>query len=107
MNNNYPAAPLNISSDVSFIKKLVLSINYLMNGKTNNTGEFTTDITTTSTIVKNTLCNENSVILITPVTANAAIHMLDSYIVAGDKQFTYHHQAKTHTDRTFRYVIIG
>lgn len=107
MNNNYPFAPENFSLTAEYIRKVKDAVNLALRGKTNNTGEYTLTENVTSTVVTDNRCNINSVILTTPVTANASTHMTDTYIVAGDKSFTVYHQSKTHTDRTFRYVIIG
>lgn len=107
MNNNYPFAPENFSLTAEYIRKVKDAVNLALKGKSNNTGEFTLNAGVTSTVVNDNNCNVNSVVLIIPVTANGAIHMADTYIVAGDKSFTINHQSKIHTDRTFRYVIIG
>lgn len=107
MNNNYPFAPLNHSLTDNYLNKLKLTINLLMNGKMNNTGEVTLTPNASSTTVTDNLCNENSVILFTPVTSNAAQHTQTAYIVAGDKEFTIHHNSSANTDKTIRYVIIG
>ena len=107
MNNNYPVAPENFSLKAEYIRKLKDSINFALRGKSNNTGEFTLTASVTSTVVNDNNCNLNSVVLIIPITANAAAHFVDTYIIAGDKSFTVNHPSRTHTDRTFRYVIIG
>jgi hypothetical protein len=105
MNNNYPFLQANSQSNENFLKKIVLVVNLLMNGKTNNTGEITLTASATSTVISNNLVNANSVILLSPVTANAA--SADVYAEAGDKQFTLRHSSDVATDRTFRYVIVG
>jgi hypothetical protein len=107
MNNNYPFAPENFNLTAEYIRKVKDAVNLSLRGKSNNTGEFTLTASVTSTAITDNNCNANSVILIIPVTANAANHLADTYIVAGDKSFTVNHQSKTHTDRTFRYVVIG
>lgn len=107
MNNNYPFAPENFSLTAEYIRKVKDAVNLALRGKSNNTGQVTLTASVTSTTVTDNRCNENSVILITPITANAGLHYADTYVVAGDKQFIIYHQSKTHTDRTFRYVVIG
>lgn len=107
MNNNYPYAPFNHSLTDNYLNKLKLSINFLMNGKMNNTGEVTLTPNASSTTVTNNLCNVNSVILYSPVTSNAGQHLQTSYVVAGDKEFTIYHNSSANTDKTIRYVIIG
>lgn len=107
MNNNYPTAPENFSLTAEYIRKMKDAINFAMRGKSNNTGEFTLTASTTSTTVIDNRCNENSVVLYIPVTANAATHMSNMYVAAGDKSFVLHHSSSPQTDKTFRYVIIG
>lgn len=107
MNNNYPYAPENYSERPEYSRKLKTSINSAMNGKTNNTGEITvTPGASSSTFIDN-LCNINSVVLLSPITANAGIHHNGLYVVAGDKSFTVHHASSAVTDRSYRYVIVG
>lgn len=107
MNNNYPFPPENYSDNPEYIRKVVQSVRNCVRGNTNNTGQFTCTASVASTIVKENLCNINSVINVIPVTANAASGIASLYIVAGDKQFTVNHTNNAQTDKTFRYVITG
>lgn len=105
VNNNYPRPPQNIDN-ADFLRLLRQAVDYAMRGKLNCTGEVTLTQSATSTVVNNILCNENSVILLTPITANAA-STSGIWVDAGDKAFTIHHHNVTHNDEIFRYVIIG
>lgn len=107
MNNNYPFPPENYSDKAEYIRKIVQSVRNCVRGKMNNTGEFSLTVSSTTTVINDNLCNENSVILLSPLTSNAAQHIQHTYVTAGDKQFTVNHQNNMQTDRTFRYVIIG
>lgn len=107
MNNNYPYAPENYSADPEYIRKLKVSVNSAMKGKTNNTGEITVTPNASSSVYTDNFCNVNSVILLSPVTSNAAVHHSGLYAVAGDKTFTVYHSNSSHTDKTYRYVIVG
>lgn len=109
VNNDYPSPPQNPRAEIGYIRKLMVSLVYAMKGKLNCTGELTLTASATSTVVENTLCNENSVVLLTPETANAAGEIGGGtlYIVPGVKQFTVTHANAGTTDRRFRYVIIG
>lgn len=106
VNNNYPFLQSNSQLTENFLKKIVLVVNNLMNGKSNNTGELTLSAGATSTVVSNNLVNENSVIVPVAQTTNAAI-ATGIRIVAGDKQFTIYHNNTAATDRTFKYAVIG
>lgn len=106
VNNNYPFLPANSSLTENFLKKIVLVVNNLVNGKMNNAGEFTLTASATSTVVKNNLVNPNSVVLLEAITANGA-SATGVYVVAGDKSFTITHNSTADTDRTFKYAVIG
>lgn len=106
MNNNHPTAPLNSELSIQYLDKVKRAVNSSMKGKTNNTGEVTLNASQTSTDVIENLCNENSVVLLIPVTSNAA-GSTGVYVVAGDKTFTIHHNSTAATDKTFRYIIVG
>ena len=106
MNNNYPFLQANSQLNENFLKKIVLVVNLLMNGKVNNTGELTLSASTTSTVVQNGLVNVNSVIIPVAYSATAA-SATGVRTVAGDKQFTIYHNNTADLDRVFRYVVIG
>lgn len=110
VNNNYRYPSKIIANTHSFIKELADIVKNCVDGRTNNTGEVTLTPSTTTTNVKNILCNENSVVLLYPITANAAADVGAAgsvYVVAGDQEFTIHHPSDADIDKTFRYVIIG
>ncbi len=107
VNNNYPTAPQNYSASENYIRKLMQSLNFAMLGKTNNVGELTLTPSATSTVVQNNLVNLNSAIILQPITEHAADHFVDTWVVAGDKQFTVNHNNNSQIDRTFKYIVVG
>lgn len=109
VNNNYPYAPNNPSLTENYLKRLVQSLNFALDGKINATGEFTLTASATSTSVNNNKVNVNSVILCIPQTASAALDFASGsfYVVSGDKTFTVNHDSDPATTRTFRYVVFG
>lgn len=109
VNNNFPFLPSNSQLTDNFLKKIVLVVNNLVNGKLNNTGEFTLAASATSTIVKNNLVNPNSVVFPIPSSASAALDWSSGsmYITTGDKEFTVTHDSDAATTRTFKYVVFG
>ena len=107
VNNNYPYIPLSLTDTLSYLKRLATSVNLLINGKTNNTGFVTLTADATSTIVSNPLSNVNSVIILQPVSEDAAEHFKDTWPESGDKQFTIHHNSNPSTTRNFEYIIVG
>jgi len=81
-------------------------VNNSMNGKTNNVGTVTlTDSTTTTTITDERL-GFNSVILLSPLTANAAAQApYVSTKAKGSAVIT--HTSVASTDLDFDYIIVG
>lgn len=109
VNNNYPYAPINTSLSENYLKKIVKSLNLVIDGKVNSTGEFTLASSATSTAINNKNVNVNSVILPIPQTASAALDFASGsfYIVSGDKTFTVYHDSDAGTARVFKYVVFG
>lgn len=107
VNNNFPYAPENVTLEAGYIRLLKQAINYAMKGKTNNTGEVTLTANAASTPVTEKLCTENSVVLLQPLTANAAAALGTTYITAGAGTFTITHANNSQVDKSFKYVIIG
>ena len=107
VNNNFPVAKFKKFYEEETIRQLVKSIEFAMSGKLNCTGELTLTANAASTAVTNNNVNENSVILITPTTANAAAAVATTYITPASGSFTVTHANNAQTDRVFKYVVIG
>ncbi len=107
VNNNYPPVPENYSLSEGFIRKIVLTVNLLMRGKTNNVGELILTASATTTTITDNNVNPNSAIILQPITEHAADHFVDTWVIAGDKQFVVHHNNNSQTDRTFKYIVVG
>ncbi len=104
----YKAPPKNADNNINFWKELLLVVQNLYDGKSQNTGQFNLEANATSTVVKDPRCCEQSVVLLSPYTANALAHHSNVYVSDyGNGQFTITHDSKIHTDRTYRYVCIG
>lgn len=93
-----------------FLRKVVLAINNILRGKTNNTGSVTlTESSVTSTLTDIRI-GINSVILLQPTTANASAEIGAGTIYfddPGDGLIVINHANNAQTDRTFKYAIIG
>lgn len=107
VNNNYPQVPSNYSVTENYIRKIVLSVNLLMSGKSNNVGEVTLTPSATTTTVSDNNVNPNSAVILQPITEHAADHFVDTWVIAGDKSFVIHHNNNSQTDRTFKYIVVG
>lgn len=86
------------------------AVNLLIDGKFNSTGSFTLTASTTTTTVADFRSGSNSVIIYTPLTANASAEVGAGtiFVSARNKQnFVITHANNVQTDRTFMYVLIG
>ena len=82
-------------------------VNNIMNGKTNNTGDFTTTQSSTTSTINDERIGYNSVILFTPMNDRAASEMASIYISALNKgSATIHHGSHTF-DCIFKYIVVG
>ncbi len=80
--------------------------NNAMNGKTNNTGSITLSASSTSTTLNDERLGFNSVVLLSPLTANAAAQ--SPYISTHAKgSAVITHTSVAHSDLNFDYIIVG
>lgn len=83
-------------------------VNNMMDGKTNNTGVKTLAQSSTSTTLTDARIGNDSVILFTPTSSNAASEMTHLFIsaqTAGSATIT--HRNTGHSDLSFQYIIVG
>lgn len=108
--NNFPRPPKAVELTGGYLRLLRQSLDYAMAGKLNCTGTVTLQASATTTPVTDNRVYADSVILLMPLTANAAGALATSYIQAADVvggSFIITHANNAQTDRNFRYVIIG
>jgi hypothetical protein len=81
----------------------------IMDGKTNNTGSVTLAVGgATTTIINDARIGYGSIILLMPLTANAASSLSTSYIsnrTQGTATIT--HSANVIADKTYGYIVVG
>ena len=85
-------------------------VNGLLDGRANNTGTVTLTANQATTSVTDYRAGPQSVILLTPLTSNAAAEVGAGgmYISARTKQsFTLTHANNAQTDRDFAYIVVG
>lgn len=82
-------------------------VNNLLNGKSNNTGDFTTTQATTTTTIYNERIGTDSVILFTPMNDKAASEMASLYIQSLSKGSAVIHHGSHNFDCIFKYIIVG
>ena len=81
-------------------------VNNAVNGKTNNTGTVTLAASTTTTTLNDERLGFDSVILLSPLTANAAAQ--NPYISTKTKgSVVITHTSVASTDLNFDYIIVG
>tara|TARA_R100000541_G_scaffold21445_1_gene31373 strand:- start:638 stop:961 length:324 start_codon:yes stop_codon:yes gene_type:complete len=84
------------------------AVNLLIDGKHNAKGTVTLTASATSTAVSDFRVGEDSVITMTPITANAAAEVGAGTIfvsVRADSSFTITHANNSQTDRNFIYIV--
>ena len=92
------------------ITRIVTAIRDLYMGRSNAMGEFTLTANAATTVVTAVNCGDQSVINLTPRTANAAAALATTYITAANTrpgQFTVNHANNAQADKTFAYSIQG
>lgn len=88
--------------------RVVSTVNNILKGKTNNTGEITLTANAASSALNDPRIGINSVILLMPTTSNAAVAKQTLYFDSpGDGSVTINHANNAQTDKTFRYTVSG
>ena len=106
--NDFPKAPDNPEITIEYLRQLANAINLASEGKLNANGEITLDANSTTTTLTNELISANSVIHLTPTTANAAAvagSLYPSSQIKGEATLT--HANDSNTDKTFKFSILG
>jgi hypothetical protein len=81
--------------------------NNILNGKTNNTGSFSTAVSTTTTTLSDERIGFNSVILFMPLDSNSAAELGSIYFdTFSQGSCTVHHGSHS-VSRNYRYIIVG
>jgi len=82
-------------------------VNNLVEGKSNNTGEFSTTISTTTTTLSDERIGFNSVIVFMPLDSNSAAELGSIYFdTFAQGSCTVHHGSHG-VSRNYRYIIVG
>lgn len=83
-------------------------VNNSMNGKTNNTGSVTLTASATETTLNDERLGYDSVIILSPTTANAAGEIPYTWIkTKGKGNVIIGHRSFAHTDVIYNYIIVG
>ena len=82
-------------------------VNNLVEGKSNNTGEFVTTTLATSSTLSNERIGLNSVILFMPKDNNSAAELVSIYFDTFAKGSCVVHYGNHAAVRTYKYIIVG
>ena len=82
-------------------------VNGLIEGKSNNTGDFVTTALATSSTLSNERIGLNSVILFMPVNHDSAAELIDVYFDTFAKGSCVVHYGNHAAVRSYRYIIVG
>lgn len=89
-------------------RQLADALNAVVDGRVDAFGEVTLAANATTTTVQNPRVASFSVLVLSPITANAAAAFATTYVSArADGSFTLTHANNAQTDRTFAYGWIG
>lgn len=89
-------------------REISSAVNLLIDGKNNAKGTFTLTASASTTVVTDVRVGEDSVILWSPMTNNAATELSHLYISSrGKNTFTLTHRNNPQTDRTYIYTVTG
>ena len=82
-------------------------VNNLVEGKSNNTGSFSTTVSTTTTTLSNERIGFNSVIVFMPLDLNSAAELKDVYFDNFAQGSCTVHHGSHGVSRNYRYIIVG
>lgn len=89
----------------SSTREIAEAVNKVLKGRLNSTGEVTLTASATTTTIERPYITAESVVLLSPTTANAAA--ASPYITCAEGVATIHHANNAQTDRTFKFAILG
>lgn len=100
-----PDSPL----DTAHHRRLVAHVaNGCLDGRTNNGGTLTLTASQTTTVVADKRASTDAVIVLCPLTANAAAALATTYVSSRGKQtFTLTHASNAQVDKTFDYALLA
>ena len=82
-------------------------VNNIMDGKTNNVGDFTTTPNSTTSTIYNERIGFNSAILFTPMNQSAATETSHLYVESLHKGYAVIRHRSNNNDDVFKYVVVG
>lgn len=103
-----PALQPRYADWVEAVRRISVTVNAMLQGRSNAVGEVTLQVNESSTAVSDPRVSEDSAIVLMPRTANAAAALATSHIATvSNGSFAIRHANNAQTDRDFRYAIQG
>lgn len=104
----YPTVPQDHADERTHRRLIAAAVNLLLAGRMNVTGEVTLTPGATETTVTDRRISARSVMVLQPLTQNAASALASVYIPShGNGSLKLHHAAGPAVDQTFRFALIG
>ena len=108
MANQFLNVPLSMPDNSQHLRLVSTTLNNVMDGKLNSTGDITLNANATSTTLSDARIGGDSVIVFMPITANGKTAENNLFVSARQSgQATLTHASSSNTDQNFAYIIIG
>jgi len=107
MANRFPTVPKFWADSAEHMRKLVIAVNGLLRGESNNTSEVTLTAGATSTVISDSRITADTLVLLIPKSATAAAAMNKVFMAAAAGAITLTHDATGDLDRTFGLILVG
>ena len=108
MSNQFLNVPLSMPDNSQHLRLVSLTLNNVMDGKLNSTGEITLTASATSTTLTDARIGGDSVIVFMPITANGKTAENNLFVSArASGSATLTHASSSNNDQNFAYIIIG
>ena len=108
MANQFLNVPLSMPDNSQHLRLVSTTLNNVMDGKLNSTGDITLNANATSTTLSDARIGGDSVIVFMPITANGKTADNNLFVSARQSgQATLTHASSSNTDQNFAYIVVG
>jgi|TARA_A100000171_G_scaffold35297_1_gene33845 hypothetical protein len=108
MANQFLNVPLSMPDNSQHLRLVSTTLNNVMDGKLNSTGDITLNANATSTTLSDARIGGDSVIVFMPITANGKTAENNLFVSARQSgQATLTHASSSNTDQNFAYIVVG
>ena len=108
MPNQFLNVPVTMPDQAQHLRLVSNTLNNVMDGKINSTGDITLRASQTTTTLTDARIGGDSVIVFMPITANGKTAENDLFVSARTSgSATLTHASSSNTDQNFAYIIVG